>query len=153
MLSMCDQEEPQKGHSRFGITAHPGNGSPAKSMPEPLPDIYVEHSSALTAASIGPIGNTKVWNVIPAAHLHNKIVHQLVCISTDLKDTHSHAGQPATLSPCIVPSGGTPLVDSAIIQRMQAALIPKQMPQKINISGEGLLDKTMCDTDRCVLCT
>ena len=38
------------------------------------------------------------------------------------------AGQLAALQPNVVPSEGAPLLDSSTVQKMQAALIPKQMP-------------------------
>jgi len=38
------------------------------------------------------------------------------------------AGQHAAMQPYVVPSEGAPLLDFSTVQRMQAALIPKQMP-------------------------
>ena len=55
--------------------------------------------------------------------------------------------------PCALPSGGAPLLDTGIIQKIQAALIPKQMPQTVKIIGDGLHgspNRSMCDISRCV---
>ena len=54
--------------------------------------------------------------------------------------------------PCALPSGGAPLLDCDIIHRIQAALIPKQIPQTAETSGKGLHDKLdgiMSRSNRC----
>ena len=157
MLSRCEQEEHKDGQRKFGITAKPGNGSPAKAMPEPLPVIFIKHTSTEAAASMFPLGKNELWTsfLLPIRMMIMQMCI-LVCISTDSQNTPYHAGRLATFSPCILPSGGTPLLDSGIIQRMQAALIPKQMPRTVTVNGEGRLDilnSTMCVIKRRVLCT
>lgn len=64
----CDQEEFDTGHSRLGTTAGPENGSPAKGMPEPLPDIHIERSSPLLGASKSLQGEVSVTglSLLPA---------------------------------------------------------------------------------------
>ena len=64
------------------------------------------------------------------------------------------AGHLAIFGPSALPSGGAPLLDSDIVQRIQGALIPKQMPQTLYIGGEKphySPDRTVCDNNRCVL--
>ncbi|CAL5223200.1 g5675 [Coccomyxa viridis] len=102
---VAQEEETDKSHSSLGIIAEPGIGSPAITMPQPLPDVHIEQSSAVPGASL-PL-----------------------------------PGQLAMSGPCALPSGGAPLLDCDIIHRIQAALIPKQIPQTAETSGKGLHDK------------
>ncbi len=75
-----------------------------------------------------------------------------VHISIYLKSVPCIAGQLVMSGPCALPSGGAPLLDCDIIHRIQAALIPKPIPQTAEISGEGLHDKldgTIFKINRC----
>ena len=51
-IHCCQQEETDKSHSSLGIIAEPGIGSPAITMPQPLPDVHIEQSSAVPGASL-----------------------------------------------------------------------------------------------------
>lgn len=53
------QEEADKSHSSLGINAEPANGSPATSMPQPLPYSHIEQSSAMLGASMPLPGEVK----------------------------------------------------------------------------------------------